>query len=59
MPGKALGKEEILRGPVDVRDGRVAEGVEVVGALKAGRRAASARTWSARGKGRCDDAGSM
>jgi hypothetical protein len=33
--GESLGEEEILRGPVDVCDGRVAERVEVVMGLKA------------------------
>jgi hypothetical protein len=35
MPGEPLGEEEILRSPIDVRDGRVAERVEVVVGLEA------------------------
>jgi len=35
MPSEPLGEEEVLRGTVDVRDGRVAESVEIVVALEA------------------------
>jgi hypothetical protein len=34
MPSEPLGQEEILRGPVDVRDGRVPQRVEVVDPLE-------------------------
>ena len=36
VPGEQLGEEEVLRGRVDVRDGGVAERVEVVVDLEAG-----------------------
>jgi hypothetical protein len=35
VPGEALGEEEVLRGPIDVRDRGVAERVEFVVDLKA------------------------
>jgi hypothetical protein len=36
MPSEALGQVEVLCGPVDVRDGRVAQGVEGVERLGSG-----------------------